>query len=101
LHGTVIPKDSKVALLTGAANRDDRVFANPDAIDVRRKIDRHVAFGYGVHFCLGAALARLECRVALEETLKRFPTWTVDRANCDMVDGGTVGGYGKVPMSTR
>ncbi len=80
LHDTVIPKSSKVALLTGAANRDDRVFRDPDTIDVERKIARHVAFGYGVHFCLGAALARLEGKIALEETLRRFPTWTVDRS---------------------
>jgi cytochrome P450 len=101
LHGTVIPKDSKVALLTGAANRDDRVFADPDRIDVHREIARHVAFGYGVHFCLGAALARLEGRIALEETLRRFPTWTVDRDNCEMVHTSTVRGYAKVPISTR
>src|SRR4051812_19140239 len=101
LHGSVIPKNSKVALLTGAANRDDRAFDDPDRIDVRRKVSRHVAFGYGIHFCLGAALARLEGRIALEETLRRFPTWTVDRANCEMVHTSTVRGYAKVPISTR
>jgi cytochrome P450 len=103
LHGTTIPENSKVALLTGAANRDERAFPDPDPdrIDVRRTIPRHVAFGYGVHFCLGAALARLEGRVALEETLKRFPRWTVDRANCEMVHTSTVRGYEKVPISTR
>ena len=78
VHGTRDPADSKVALLTGAANRDERSSPIPIAIDVEREIDRHVAFGYGIHFCLGAALARLEGRIALEETLKRFPTWEVD-----------------------
>jgi cytochrome P450 len=99
LHGTTIPANSKVALLTGSANRDDRQFENPDAIDVTREIDRHVAFGYGIHFCLGAALARLEGRIALEETFKRFPTWTVDRDNCEMVHTSTVRGYAKVPIT--
>jgi cytochrome P450 len=101
LHDTVIPRNSKVALLTGAANRDHRAFDEPNRIDVTRKIPRHVAFGYGIHFCLGAALARLEGRIALEETLRRFPTWTVDRANCEMVHTSTVRGYAKVPISTR
>jgi cytochrome P450 len=101
LHDTAIPKNSKVALLTGAANRDDRAFADPDAIDVERTFARHVAFGYGIHFCLGAALARLEGRIALEETLRRFPTWTIDRSRCEMVHTSTVRGYAKVPMSTR
>lgn len=101
LHDTVIPKGSKVALLTGAANRDDRAFPNPDAIDVERHISRHVAFGYGIHFCLGAALARLEGRIALEEALKRFPTWEVDYDNCEMVHTSTVRGYARVPISTR
>jgi len=101
LHDTVIPRSSKVALLTGAANRDERMFPSADVIDVRRTIPRHVAFGYGIHFCLGAALARLEGRIALEETFKRFPTWTVDRDRCEMVHTSTVRGYAKVPMSIR
>jgi cytochrome P450 len=101
LHGTVIPKDSKVALLTGAANRDERAFPDPDVIRVERSIARHVAFGYGIHFCLGAALARLEGRVALEETLRRFPEWDIDFARCEMVHTSTVRGYAKVPMSPR
>ncbi len=100
-HGTTIPQDSKVALLTGAADRDERQFANPDVIDVERRISRHVAFGYGVHFCLGAALARLETRIALEETLQRFPTWSVDFDRCEMVHTSTVRGYAKVPISIR
>ena len=101
LHNTVIPENSKVALLTGAANRDERMFENPDVIDVHRNINRHVAFGYGIHFCLGAALARLEGRIALEETLKRFPEWTVDYDHCEMVHTSTVRGYAKVPISPR
>ena len=98
LHDTVIPRDSKVALLTGAANRDERAFSDPDRIDVERPISRHVAFGYGIHFCLGAALARLEGRIALEETLRRYPTWDVDVDGCEMVHTSTVRGYAKVPV---
>jgi cytochrome P450 len=100
MQDTLIPEGSKVALLTGAADRDERMFADPDVIDVERVIPRHLAFGYGIHFCLGAALARLEGRIALEETLKRFPTWEVDTDRCEMVHTSTVRGYAKVPIVT-
>ncbi len=79
----------------------ERAFVDPDVVDVRRDIPRHVAFGYGIHFCLGAALARLEGRVALEETLARFPTWEVDYERAEMVHTSTVRGYAKLPISTR
>jgi cytochrome P450 len=98
IGGSTIPAESKVALLTGAADRDERMWAEPDRIDVERDLSRHVAFGYGIHFCLGAALARLEGRIALEETFKRFPTWGVDAAGCEMVHTSTVRGYAKVPI---
>jgi cytochrome P450 len=100
LHGAVIPEDAKVALLTGAADRDEREFPDPDRLDVTRHIGRHVAFGYGIHFCLGAALARLEGRIALEETLARFPTWDVDEDGLEMVHTSTVRGYARVPITT-
>jgi cytochrome P450 len=99
LHGEVVPAGSKVLLLTGAADRDERKFPDPDRFDVRRRIDHHVAFGYGIHFCLGAALARLEGRVALEETLARFPEWEVDHAGIVRSHTSTVRGYAKVPIS--
>ena len=67
--GTIIPAGATVAALLGAANRDERVFPEPDLFDPRRDPTEHLAFGHGVHFCLGAALARLEARVALEELL--------------------------------
>jgi cytochrome P450 len=99
LHGTVIPKDSKVLLLTAAAGRDERAFADPDRFDIHRGTGQpHVSFGYGIHFCLGAALARLEGRVALEETLKRFPEWEVDRDRAERLHTSTVRGYTKVPI---
>ena len=78
LHGRVIPADSKVLLLTGSAGRDERIYPDADRFDIRREIRLHVAFGYGIHFCLGATLARMEGKIALEETFKRYKSWTVD-----------------------
>jgi cytochrome P450 len=97
-HGQVLPKDSKVALLTASGNRDEREFPHPDRLDVTRKIDRHLSFGFGIHFCLGASLARLEGRVALEETLKRFPAWELDESGLEMIHTSTVRGYAHVPI---
>ena len=65
-------------MITGSAGRDDRAFPEADRFDIHRKIDHHVSFGYGIHFCLGAALARTEARIALEETFKRYPEWSVE-----------------------
>jgi cytochrome P450 len=96
LHGVTIPADSIVLLLTGAAARDERVFAEPDRFDVRREMQHHVSFGYGIHFCVGAALARMEGRVALEETLKRFPTWELDPDHVVRQHTSTVRGYSGV-----
>ncbi len=99
LHGVDIPAKSKVALVTGAAGRDDRAYVDPDRFDVARQIDLHVSFGYGIHFCIGAALARLETRIALEETLTRFPEWTVDRSAAEMLHTSTVRGYARLPLT--
>ena len=57
LHGTTVPKGAVILLLNGSANRDDRKFEHGDSFDIHRKIDHHLTFGYGIHFCLGAALA--------------------------------------------
>ena len=73
-------------LLMGSANRDERKFEDPDRFDVNREVRGHISFGFGLHFCLGAALARLEGRIALEEVLKRFPEWTVDVGRRPPVD---------------
>ncbi len=98
-HGTVIPADSKVLLLTGSAGRDERAFAGADRFDVHRHFDQHLSFGYGIHFCIGAALARLEGRIALEETLARFPEWEVERDKSAFLFTSTVRGYSQLPIS--
>ncbi|MCU1465273.1 MAG: Cytochrome [Actinomycetia bacterium] len=97
-HGQTIPAYSKLALLTGSAGRDEREYTDPDRFDVERNFDRHVTFGYGVHYCLGANLARLEARVVLEETLDRLPEWHVDEAAVELVRTSTVRGPVHVPV---
>lgn len=77
LHGITIPREATVLLLYGSANRDHRRFPNPDRLDVAREPKRHLAFGEGIHFCLGAPLARLEARIALGALLARIETYTV------------------------
>ncbi|WP_313954585.1 cytochrome P450 [Frankia sp. EI5c] len=98
LHGVDIPAGSKVLLLNGSANRDPREFADPEAFEVRRPIQRHITFGFGAHFCLGAALARLEGQLALAGTLARFPRWEIDESALVPVQTSTVRGYSSVPM---
>jgi len=97
-QGRNVPAGSIVLLLNASANRDERQFADPDRLDIHRKIQRHLSFGYGLHFCLGAHLARLEGRIALEELLKRFPEWEVDSANMVQARTSTVRGWEKLPV---
>lgn len=85
-------------LLNGAANRDPRRWREPHRFDVRRDEGAHLAFGYGLHFCLGAALARLEGRVALEEILARWPDWDVEVARGQMAHTASVRGWGYLPV---
>lgn len=75
LHGQTLPEGTQLFLLFGSANRDEREFERADRFDVRRRIKRHLAFGQGIHFCLGKSLARLEARVAFEELLARAPDY--------------------------
>lgn len=98
LHGTSMPAGAKVVLLAGSAVRDERQYPDPDRFDIHRRIDLHLTFGYGIHFCLGAALARMEGRIALEETLRRFPSWTVDRSRTVPLYTSTVRGYQNLPI---
>jgi cytochrome P450 len=98
LHGATIPTNSRAVLVTGSAGRDERKYDDPDVLDIHRKVDLHLAFGYGVHFCLGAALARLEGRIGLEETFKRWPKWQVDRDNAVLLYTSTVRGPLNLPV---
>ncbi len=100
-HGKVVPEGSVLCLLTAAANRDERHFPDADRFDIHRKIDRHVTFGYGIHFCLGANLARLEGRVALEEVLRRWKSWEVDWDHAEQNHTTTVRGWSRLPVFAR
>jgi cytochrome P450 len=80
LHGSTIPADSRVLLLIGAANRDPRVWQEPDRLDLAREPRRNLAFGDGIHHCIGAPLARLEARIGLTELLARFPDYELVEA---------------------
>ena len=72
LSGEKIREGELVAVLLGSANRDERQFAHPDRFELERPEGRHLSFGFGTHFCLGAHLARLEARVTLESLLSRI-----------------------------
>jgi len=74
LGGAQVAAGHYLMIVLGAANRDPRTFANPDTLDIRRTGPAHLAFGYGHHFCLGAALARLEGQIAIGSVIRRFPT---------------------------
>src|SRR3712207_3599309 len=82
LHGVTIPAGGRVVLVMGAANRDERQFPDPDTSDITRPRGRHLGFGEGVHGCLGAPLARLEARIALEEALPVLGDYEIGRASC-------------------
>jgi cytochrome P450 len=97
-YGGRVPEGSVMLLVTGSANRDDREFTDPDLFDIHREGSAHVSFGYGIHNCLGAALARLEARVALEELLTRWPTWEIDWDNARQAHTATVRGWEALPL---
>jgi cytochrome P450 len=100
LHGTPIPKGAKLLIINGATGRDPRKFADPDRFDARRPIDQHLGFGFGRHICLGANLARLEMRVALEEFLRRFPTWEVPADGIERMHSSNVRGFSGLVLET-
>jgi cytochrome P450 len=99
LYGQTVPAGSAIMLLRGSANRDHRAFPpDGDVFDIHRKAGHHLAFGYGIHFCLGAALARMEARIALDEVLARFPDWEVDRRHAEL-DSSIVRGWKTLPVA--
>jgi cytochrome P450 len=97
-YGQAVPAGSNILLLTAAAARDDRVYKDPDRFDIHRNGVPHLSFGKGLHLCLGATLARLEARVALEEILRRFPQWSVRRDAAVMAHTSSVRGWAKLPI---
>lgn len=101
LYGRTVPQGSVMMLLTGSANRDDARYADGDRFDIHRPMRSHVTFGYGIHHCLGAVLARLEGRLALEEVIKRFPDWEVDGSRAKLSSTSTVRGWETLPVFIR
>jgi cytochrome P450 len=100
LHGNTIPAGSAVLLVTGSATRDERMFPDPDRLDIdrERKMGFNLALGYGIHSCLGAALARMEGRIALEALLDLIPEYEVDRDRLRRVAMSNVCGWSNVPV---
>lgn len=92
LHGRRMPAGARVMLINGATGRDQRRFADPDRYDVRRRVDMHLAFGYGTHSCIGAALARLESRIGLGEFLARYPDYSIAESGVEWMHSSNVRG---------
>jgi cytochrome P450 len=97
-HGVEVPEGAIVLLVNGASNRDPRAFDEPDRFIADRPIERHLAFGHGIHFCLGGPLARLETRIALQELLARFPSYEVDRVGMERFHSTNIRGLARVPF---
>ena len=96
--GHELPAGSRVHMLFGSANRDERAFTRPESINIDRTPNNHLSFGFGIHYCMGAGLARLEGRVALEELLARMPEFVIDRGKLERLCGYSNRGYIRLPM---
>ena len=99
LHGRTMQKGKKVAVILASANRDERYWVDPDTFDVGRDTAGTLALGIGIHHCLGASLARLEAKVALQEMLACIPDFAVETAGLERVHSGNVRGFSKVPIT--
>jgi len=97
IHDQVVPAGSALLLMIAAGNRDERRYADPDSFDIHRTIGQALTFGYGAHYCLGAALARIEGRIALDEVLDRWPEWEIDLATARRAPTSTVRGWDSMP----
>ena len=97
-YGTTVPAGSAMLLMLGAANHDPRRYENPDAFDIHRANISHLTLGKGLHCCLGANLARLEGKVALDELLKRFPEWGIDYGTMQLASTSTMRGWERLRM---
>jgi len=98
LHGQRLRAGDRLLLLVGAANRDERVFPDPDRFDLLRDTSQHLAFGKGTHFCMGASLARLETRIALEEIQRRLPDFELEVDGLRRVHSPNVRGFAAMPL---
>ena len=99
LHGQQLHEGDEILLLYGAANRDPSAFDDPDVLNVARANKRHVAFGFGTHFCLGAHVARLEIRVMFEEMLRRIPHWElIDPDEPKIMPASFARAYDRIPI---
>jgi len=98
LHGKTVPAGSAMLFLLGAANRDPERFEDPDRFDIRRKKGLHLTFILGPHYCLGSALARMEGRIALEEIIRRWPSWDVDWGEAKLQQTSSVRGWERLPL---
>ncbi|HEY6426445.1 MAG TPA: cytochrome P450, partial [Acidimicrobiales bacterium] len=99
LHDVTIPADQPLLLLTRAACHDEREFPDPDRFDISRSQHVSIGFGHGIHSCLGAALARLESKITIEEIRRRWPNFRVDLQRCARVTAANVAGYAHVPIA--
>jgi cytochrome P450 len=97
-QGVAIPAGFPVLLLTGAATHDEREYPDPDRFDITRAAGHALGFGFGIHTCLGAALARIESRIALEQMIRRWPDFTVDEGGSRRVQMANVAGYARIPV---
>lgn len=98
IHGQRFAAGDRVLLLVGAADRDERAFHDPDAFDIRRDTSQHLAFGKGTHFCMGASLARLETRIALEAVQTHLPDYEIDEPALVRVHSPNVRGFASMPI---
>jgi cytochrome P450 len=101
LHGMPLPKGAKVMLVNGASGRDERRFPDPDRLDVKREIEFHLGFGYGRHVCLGAFLARMESKVALEEFFRRWREYDVPESGIERIHSSNVRGFAGLVLEPR
>jgi cytochrome P450 len=97
-HGQTVPAASVLLMMLASVNRDERRFDHPDRFDMYRNIGQHLAFGYGMHCCPGAAGARPESRIAGDEVLNRWPEWEVELDDARRAPTPTARGWGTVPV---
>jgi pimeloyl-[acyl-carrier protein] synthase len=101
MRGRTIPPGEIVLGCLGAANRDPEKFTDPDRLDIRRSDNRHLSFGSGIHYCLGAALARMEAQIAIRELAVRFPRMRLVKNRMQWLKGLTFRGVQSLPVAFR